>query len=350
MSDPFRPAWFARNRHLQTMWGKLFRRPLPLPLHEEQWAMPDGDRVRLHRLSAPPGQPRLLLLHGLEGGPRSHYARGIMAEASRRGWAADLLVFRSCGGELNDARRFYHSGETGDVSAVLDRLVREEPDRALGVVGVSLGGNVLLKLLGERGDDLPPQLRAAAAVSVPYDLARGSDQVSRGFARVYERHFLGTLQQKVRAKLARYPDLCDAGGLEGVRTLRDFDDLVTAPVHGFASAEDYYAQSSALRFLSGVRRPTLLLGAYDDPFLPAPVLDEVRSIASATPALRVEFLPHGGHVGFVGGRLPWRAEYWAERRVVEFLAPWLEQGTASESGGLDVDSVSATAAGGRRSA
>ena len=320
MSTSFRPAWFARNRHLQTMWGKLFRRSPLLPLRRERWPTADGDQVILYRLDAPAGRPRLLLLHGLEGGPQSHYVHGIMAQAQALGWASDLLVFRSCDTEPNLARRFYHSGETGDVAAVVDRLVAADPDRPLGIVGVSLGGNVLLKLLGERGDDLPPQLRAAAAVSVPYDLARGSDQVSRGFARVYERHFLRTLQRKVRQKLERYPDLCDPARLAGARSLRAFDDLVTAPVHGFASADDYYARSSALRFLGGVRRPTLLLSAHDDPFLPAAVLDEVRAAAAGSAFLDVEFLPAGGHVGFVAGRLPWRPDYWAERRVVHYLA------------------------------
>lgn len=316
----FRPAWFARNRHLQTLWGRLFRRPRRLPYRVERWSMPDGDEVEMYRLDPPaPGRPHLLLLHGLEGGPASHYVPGIMARAVARGWGADLLAFRSCGSRPNQARRFYHSGETGDLAAVLDRLAAERPSSAIGVAGVSLGGNVLLKYLGELGSDAPRPLRAAVAVSVPYDLARGADEVSRGFARVYERHFLRSLRRKARAKLERYPDLCDPARVGAARTLREFDDALTAPVHGFQSASDYYARSSSLHFLRGIRRPTLLLSAADDPFLPPSVLDEVRRAAAENPALRPEFSAHGGHAGFVGGVLPWRPDYHAERRVVEFL-------------------------------
>lgn len=287
--------------------------------------MPDGDHVELHRLEGPRSSPRLLLLHGLEGGPQSHYVHGVLQRAHARGWGADLLVFRSCGSQLNEARRFYHSGETGDVAAVVERLAHEHPGSPLGVAGVSLGGNVLLKLLGESGDDIHPAVRAAVAVSVPYDLARGADTVSQGLAHFYERHFLRSLRRKVNAKLARYPDLCDPRRLRTVRTLRDFDDVVTAPVHGFASADDYYSRSSSLGFLHGIRRPTLLLSARDDPFLPAPVLDEVRAIAAASPALRLEFPRAGGHAGFVAGRLPWRPLYYFEHRVIEFLAAELER-------------------------
>ena len=169
-----------------------------------------------------------------------------------------------------------------------------------------------------------PQVRAAVAISVPYDLARGSRHIARGFSRVYEAHFLRSLRRKVHAKLDAYPDLVPAERLASVRTLYDFDDVVTAPVHGFRDAADYYAQSSALRWIAGVRVPTLLLSAVDDPFLPAAVLDEVRAVAARNPSLHVEFVARGGHVGFVSGRVPWRPEYYAERRTAAFLAPLLE--------------------------
>lgn len=281
--------------------------------------MPDGDQVEMYRLVAAADRPRLLLLHGLEGGPRSHYVAGIMARAGERGWGADLLAFRSCGAAPNQARRFYHSGETGDLAAVLERLMAEHPSSPIGIVGVSLGGNVLLKLLGERGDELPSAIRGAAAISVPYDLGSGADFISRGFGRIYERHFLGSLRRKVVEKMERFPDLCDPVRVRRARTLREFDDAVTAPVHGFQSAADYYARSSSLQFLHGIRRPTLLLSAEDDPFLPASVLQEVREVAAGVPELCLEFSRGGGHAGFVSGRVPWRATYHAERRVVEFL-------------------------------
>ena len=329
----FRPAWWARNPHLQTVWGKLARRVRPAPTRTERWDTADGDFLDVVRLDADPARvdparaPRLLLLHGLEGGAQSHYAHGMFAEAARRGWGMDLMLHRSCGPEMNRQRRFYHSGETADAGMVLDRIAAEFPHAPLAACGVSLGGNQLVKYLGERGARVPATLRRAVAISVPYDLARGSRHIGRGFSRVYERHFLRSLVRKVETKLAAFPDLIAAERLPGVRTLYDFDDVLTGPVHGFAGADDYYARSSAIRFLHGVRVPTLLLSAVDDPFLPAAVLDEVRAIAGANPALSVEFHAHGGHVGFVGGRVPWRPDYYAERRTFEFVA-----GMAAEAG------------------
>ena len=168
----YSPAWWIPGGHLQTLWGKLFRRQSPAPTRLERWDTPDGDFLEIHRLAGTKGSPRLLLLHGLEGSARSHYAQGLLGEAARRGWAADLLIFRSCGSEINRTRRFYHSGETTDLAFALERIVDEFADTPIALAGVSLGGNVLLKFLGERGEDLPPQLAAAAAISVPFDLSR----------------------------------------------------------------------------------------------------------------------------------------------------------------------------------
>jgi predicted alpha/beta-fold hydrolase len=256
------------------------------------------------------------MLHGLEGAPRSHYARGLFLEAARRGWAADLLVFRGCGTEPNRAPRFYHSGETGDLDAVARRLLAEDADAPFMFAGVSLGGNVLLKWLGEHGEASPERVVAAAAVSVPFDLARASRHIDRGFSRVYQHHFLRSLRRKALAKLDRYPNLVSRERVERARTLFDFDDAVTAPVHGF---DDYYARSSSIRFLSRIRVPTLLLSASDDPFLPAEVLDDVRALARSNPRISVEFPALGGHVGFVSGQNPLRPFYYAEWRVAEFL-------------------------------
>jgi uncharacterized protein len=285
--------------------------------------MDDGDEIELRRL--PPGGAgashggRLLVLHGLEGTIRSHYLRGLLALAHERGWAADALIFRTCNGEMTRAPRLYHSGETTDLDVVVRRLIREHPNQPLALAGFSLGGNVLLKWLGERGEDLPQQVRAAAAVSVPFDLERGSRFIERGFARVYTRHFLRTLRAKARLKLEHDPGLFDAEALERARTLFDFDDAVTAPVHGFAGATDYYQRSSSLQFLSAIRRPTLLLSAYDDPFLPPTVLREVEEVARGNGYLSVEFHRRGGHVGFISGRAPWAPRYYAEHRILGFL-------------------------------
>jgi predicted alpha/beta-fold hydrolase len=265
------------------------------------------------------------LLHGLEGGSRSHYARGILAEAEQRGWGADLLVFRSCGDEINRTPRFYHSGETTDLAFALDRVTAEFPTSSLLLAGVSLGGNVLLKFLGERGSSLPRQIVAAAAVSVPYDLARSARHIDAGFSRVYQAHFLKSLHRKAALKHRVFPRAVPDPARRGARTLYAFDDAITAPVHGFTSADDYYTRSSAIGWLASIRIPTLLLSAVDDPFLPPDVLGAVDEIAAENDALVTEFVDRGGHVGFISGRYPWRAFYYAEWRVAEFLAGALRE-------------------------
>lgn len=294
----------------------------------ERWSTSDGDFIDILRLDADRDRPRLFLLHGLEGTVRSHYVGGLLQVARQRNWAADMLIFRGCGNELNRAPRFYHSGETGDAEFAIGRVLDEFPTAPLVLCGVSLGGNVLLKWLGERGDSLPDRIRAAAAISVPFDLERGSRHISRGFSRVYERHFLKTLRRKAAAKLSRFPGLFDDDALLRARTLYDFDEVVTGPIHGFRGAHDYYVRSSSLRFLSGIRRPTLLVSAMDDPFLPSEVLDQVSVVARDNPFLTTEFTRRGGHVGFVAGS-PWRPQYYAERRVGEFLEAVLATAAAS---------------------
>jgi predicted alpha/beta-fold hydrolase len=317
--SPYRPAWWLPGPHLPTLWGRLARRPARLTTFEERWRTPDDDWLTLHRVRGPADAPRILVLHGLEGSARSHYARGLLDAAFRRGWNAAVLQFRSCGGPVNVQPRFYHSGETSDLAFVVERLTSEAPGVPLGLVGVSLGGNVMLKWLGEAAGAHPPELRAAVAISVPYDLGRGARHIDRGFARVYQAHFLRSLRRKALEKVARYPGLFDTTALAAARSLAAFDDVVTAPVHGFRGADDYYSRCSAIGFLHAIRIPTLLLSAEDDPFLPPDVLDSVRQIAAHNDALEVEFHERGGHVGFVAGALPWRPEYYAERRAVEFV-------------------------------
>ncbi len=325
----YSPAWWIPGGHLQTLWGKLFRRQTPALTTVERWDTPDGDFLETHRLAGRDGSPRLLLLHGLEGSARSHYAQGLLGEAARRGWAADLMIFRSCGSEMNRTRRFYHSGETSDLAFALEKIAGEFPDTPLAAAGVSLGGNVLLKFLGERGADLPPQLAAAAAISVPFDLGRSSQRIKRGLSKMYQRFFLASLKRKTQEKLARFPDLVEPDRITAIRTLEDFDNTITAPLHGYRDADDYYTRASSLHFLDGIRLNTLLLSAIDDPLLPPEVLDEVREAARKNPALHIEFVPRGGHAGFVTGWLPWRPFYYAEYRVGEFFAHRFQQTAAT---------------------
>jgi predicted alpha/beta-fold hydrolase len=331
----YTPAWWVPGAHLQTLWGKLVRRSPVVHTRIERWTTPDDDELEIRRLDPPGGAntdvPRLLVLHGLEGTIRSHYVRGLLDQARQRGWAADVLIFRGCNGELPRAARFYHSGETSDLDFVIRRLIYEHPLQPLLVLGVSLGGNVLLKWLGEQGDQAPSSVRAAAAISVPFDLERGSRHIERGFSRLYTFHFLRTLRRKALAKLARQPELFDEAQVRRARTLMDFDDAVTAPLHGFLNARDYYTRSSSRHFLTNIHRPTLLLSAYDDPFLPHEVLDDVAKVAFLNPNISVEFHSRGGHAGFVSGKLPWRSRYYAEERAIQYLAGQLMRAGALSS-------------------
>ena len=267
-----------------------------------------------------PCVPHLLILHGLEAKITAKYAHGMLMEAKARGWSGDLMMFRSCDGEVNTARRFYHSGETTDLGFVVGELMKRHPDLHLVLAGVSLGGNVLLKWLGEQGGAVPAQIKRAAAASVPFDLEAGARFMEKGFARVYVKHFLDTLKVKTLEKLKLYPDLCDREKLLASRTFWEFDDALTGPVHGFEGAHDYYKRSSSLQFLSKIRVPTLLMNAWNDPFLPRFVLERVSKVALDNPFLSTDFSKRGGHVGWVDGQ-PWVQGYYMERRVVS----WLEE-------------------------
>jgi hypothetical protein len=318
MSHFYRPAWWLPGPHLQTLWGRFFRSVPAVRLIHERIETPDDDFVDVYRVTGSTDGLRLLLLHGLEGGVQSHYARGILAGASARGWNASLMVFRSCGPELNRRPRLYHSGDTEDARLALSRLIAEDSESPIVLAGVSLGGNVLLRLLAEEGERGRERIAGAAAISVPFDLARSARHISRGFSRLYERHFVRLLKRKALAKRARHSVLPAAQKIQRVRTLYEFDDLVTAPLHGFADAADYYARASSLPILERISVSTLLLSAEDDPFLPPEVLEQVRRAAQRNPALELSFVSRGGHVGFITGR-PWRQTYWAETRALDFL-------------------------------
>jgi uncharacterized protein len=270
-----------------------------------------------------------VLFHGLEGTERSHYVPSLFRAVARRGWAADMLLWRSCGGINNRAARFYHSGETDDAAWFLHHLASMYPHAPLIACGISLGGNVLTKLLGDTSIALPDSLRAAVAVSTPFDLERGSRHISRGVSSLYERWFLRTLRVKALEKASRYPErFPPLDTIARIRTLWEFDDLITGPLHGFAGATDYYSRSSAKRFVELARLPLLLLSAADDPFLPRDVLAEVQELAARNPLVHTEFVPHGGHVGFVTGSSPRRSRSYLAERVPAFLEQYLDSAAA----------------------
>jgi len=316
----FTPAWWLRNPHLQTLWGKFFRRSSQHKTSVERLETSDGDFSDLHHFNVGLNRPILFLLHGLEGGIDSHYIQGFLEQAAIRDWQAAVLIFRSCGTELNRTRHLYHSGHTADTRLALEHLERRFPSSPLLLAGVSLGGNVLLKYLGEKGRDISPAIRGAAAASVPFDLARSSRHIDRGFSRVYQRAFLKSLRAKAIRKISDFPDMANAPMVGAARTMFEFDDSFTAPVHGFRDATHYYTESSSIRWLETISIKTLLLSAVDDPFLPSQVLADVREIASANSCLTIDFPDHGGHVGFVGGVNPFKPDYYLERKACDFLA------------------------------
>jgi len=305
----FRPLWWLRNPHLQTLWPVFCRRRPELELRSERLELPDGDFLDL--AWADNEGPTVLVLHGLEGSLRSHYAAALMASLASAGYQAVFMHFRGCSGEPNRLDRAYHSGDTGDLATVVEH-VRERTGRVLfAAVGYSLGGNVLLKWMGEQGGAAP--LSAAVAVSVPFRLDDAANRMRQGFSRLYERHLVGRLRAGYRRKFARRASPLDVSPQQ-LDSFWAFDDRVTAPLHGFADAADYYRRSSSRPFLRSIRIPTLILHARDDPFMyPATVPGPDELSESVT----LELSRHGGHVGFVGGT--WRPVYWLERRILQYL-------------------------------
>ncbi|MGQ0765309.1 MAG: YheT family hydrolase [Gemmatimonadota bacterium] len=305
----------------------MFRRPADLPWTRERWATPDDDFLELLRLpGSSPSSPALLLLHGLEGSAESAYVAGILSHAWSRGWHANLLLFRTCGEEMNRQPRSYHSGETTDLAFVAQRLSEELPHAPLVLAGVSLGGNVMLKWLGEPDARGRGRVAAACAISVPFDLDRCCAKIDTGFSRIYSINFLRGLRRKALAKLDRHPGMADRARVLRARTLREFDDAWTSVVHGFADAADYYRRSSSLQFLPAIGVPTLLLSSRDDPFYPPGLLDVVERVASENPLLHCEFVDRGGHAAFIEGAHPWAVSSWSERRAIEFLHLELQRG------------------------
>src|SRR5262249_6617317 len=281
----YRPPWWYRGRHLQTLWGPLLRRGRAPALLRERVETPDGDFVDLDWLAGRGrGAPLVVVLHGLEGSSRSHYAVGMLRGLEGVGWRGLVIHFRSCGGEVNRSRRLYHSGDTGDLDFVIGRLLAREPRLRLGLVGISLGGNVVLKWLGD-----PPPAPAAVAISTPFNLAACAAVLDRGLnRRLYTANFLSTMKAKLDEKAHLYRGLLDLPAARRARTFAEYDRFVTAPLNGFADERDYWARSSSAQFLPGIRRPTLLINALNDPFMPASALP--RAAVAASPWLQADFL------------------------------------------------------------
>lgn len=309
----FRPAWWLPSAHLQTLWPAMFR-VLPRPrTTRERMELRDGDFVDIDWTPGPRARIALVL-HGLEGNSRSHYARGMLSALHGRGWRAGVMHFRGCSGQLNRLPRNYHSGDTADVDFVIGRLRQRWPEAPLAVIGYSLGGNVLLKWLSERGSAAP--VAAAVAVSVPFRLELATRRLSAGASRIYQWRLLWALRRKLYQKARARPMPVAAEDISAGRDFFSFDDRITAPLHGFASATAYYRDASCGQYLAGIRRPTLIVQALDDPFMSPEVVPSEYSLAAH---VRLEISTHGGHVGFVSGGTPLRPRYWLESRIPGFL-------------------------------
>ncbi len=314
----FRASWWCRGGHAQTLWPVLSRRRVEVATREERLELPDGDVVRLDWAGEGAG-PIVVVLPGLQGGTSSHYVGRMLRACVEHGWRAVVLNHRGCG-EPNRLPRGYHCGMTDDLAYLATLLREREPEATIAVVGYSLGANITLKWLGEAGRDgrtIP--LDVAAAVSAPLNLAASARHLERGFSRLYQRHLLQSLYRDIEAKLR----IMDCGltispsELRRLDTFHKFDDRITAPLHGFAGASDYYEQTRTDVLLRHITTPTLIVNALDDPFIPSSVLPTPDMLS---PSVTLEVTRTGGHVGFVTGTTPWRWRSWLEGRIVGFLS------------------------------
>jgi uncharacterized protein len=312
--SPYRAPWWLPGGNLQTLYGALIGRSFAL-WNRERWDTSDGDFIDLDRLPGPAEAPLVALFHGLEGGSGSHYAGALARALVRRGWRGAVPHFRGCSGEPNRLPRAYHSGDADEVGWILRRLHSECGGAPLFAMGVSLGGNALLKWLGQDAD-AQNVVTAAVAVSAPVDLMAAGDALGRGFNRIYAQAFLATMKKKAEGKLERFPGLFDARAMRRARTLRAFDDVVTAPLHGFRDTDDYWTRASAKPVLGHIEVPTLLLNARNDPFLPEAALPGPHEVSQR---VQCEFPDEGGHASFVGAPFPGNLD-WLPRRVLGFFA------------------------------
>lgn len=323
IKSTFKPAWWLNNAHLQTLYPALMRTTPPPPgLRRERLITPDNDFIDIDWCGEG-DQPLIILLHGLTGSSRSGYIKGLQRTLLTQGFRSVALNFRGCSGEYNHSARCYHSGETEDIHFLYQTIRLREPDTLLAAVGFSLGGNVLLKWLGEQGKKL--SLFAAIAVSVPLVLSACATKLDHGFSKIYRENLLRDLKHHIRAKQGHLEKLGkrqeagkieQLGDLSRIKSFWQYDDRVVARLHGFKNVQDYYQRSSSRQFLKSITIPTLLIQALDDPFMTEEVLPDVAELSST---IYLEITQGGGHVGFVAGETPFKPDYWLDQRIPEFL-------------------------------
>jgi predicted alpha/beta-fold hydrolase len=319
---PFKTAWWFRNPHFQTIWPALFRSVPQADYQRQRIELRDGDFIDIDWCGKnQPDRPVTILLHGLEGSSDSQYIRGLASLFSKLGWRTAAINFRGCSGETNRLARSYHSGATADLNEVVDFISKWQPETPLHAVGFSLGGNLLLKWCAEKGHQCP--LDTAVAVSVPYDLSIASKTLDdkKGIASVYRMRLLQSLKQKALYKVRNGLIEQDASAIHDIRKLAEFDQQLTAPLHGFESADDYYSRSSCSPHLAKITIPTLLIHASDDPFMDNHGIPSATDLSAST---QLELYPHGGHVGFFQPSFR-GSSYWLEARISEYLASNMKQ-------------------------
>jgi hypothetical protein len=312
-STDFKPAWWLRSPHLQTLWPVFFKKRHELDLLPEQVELDDGDFIDLC-WSKKDSEKTVLILHGLEGDINSHYINGIIHQLELAGYRPVLMHFRGCSGRINRLVRAYHSGETGDLATIVEHVRKVTGHYPYAAIGYSLGGNVLLKWLGETSENNP--LKKAVAVSVPFRLHDAAARLQLGVSKIYREHLLKSLRRTYIKKFKKIKSPIDVD-VEQLKSFWDYDDKVTAPLHGFDGARDYYDSCSSRQYLSGINVPTRIIHSVDDPFMfdtTAPAVDEL------SPDIDLLLTSGGGHVGFVSGTSPFRPVYWCEDRTVEFIA------------------------------
>lgn len=325
IKSTFKPAWWLNNAHLQTLYPALLRKPPEPDLKRERLMTEDNDFIDIDFCGSEQSQhqPLVILLHGLTGSSRSKYIKGLQQALFQQGLRSVALNFRGCSGEYNQTSRCYHSGETGDIDFLYRTLRQREPETPMAAVGFSIGGNVLLKWLGEQGNHV--DLFAATAVSVPFVLSSCADKLDNGFSKLYRASLLRELKEYVRLKqhhleaLGKNEEaeiLKQIGSLDNITSFWQYDDRVVAKLYDFANVDDYYQRASSRQFLQAIAVPTLLIQAQDDPFMTPDVIPELAELSST---VSLEIPAAGGHVGFVTGHNPLRAEYWLEQRIPEFL-------------------------------
>ncbi|HEY1232282.1 MAG TPA: hydrolase [Candidatus Binatia bacterium] len=314
--NDYQAPWWLPGGHLQTIYARCLARSYVVSYRRERWETPDHDFIDLDWVDHPNGGRLIVLFHGLEGYSQSHYARSLMAKATESGWHGVVPHFRGCSGEANRLLRSYHSGDSNEIDWILRRIKTENPHSEIYPVGISLGGNMLLKWLGEQGERASRIIERAVAVSAPLDLSAAAGELDSGIKKViYTSYFLRTMRPRALAKIVAHDLGIDAGAIRASATFRQFDDSFTAPVHGFKNAADYWTRCSSKSWLSKIAVPTLVLNAQNDPFLPASALPAENEVSAS---VTLEFPRTGGHVGFVNGRFPGRLD-WLPRRILGFF-------------------------------